>query len=135
MAKVPQLGLGSIASPDRRGSKPHNIVHMKRGSPDSRLSDKSRTGRHLPTLDNNKLAISARSGRPSTNREVPQTPDTVFAINPEEWNNVPKVVYEACYALVVEADATRKRNAHLQAEVKNNFMESRTSVRNVEQAW
>lgn len=81
------------------------------------------------------MAVSARSGRPCTNRDVTQTPDTVFAINPEEWNNVPKIVYDCCYSLIYEADATRKRNAQVQAEVKNNFMESRTSIRNVEQGW
>jgi hypothetical protein len=34
----------------------------------------------------------------------------VLKINPEEWNNVPKVIYEAIVTLVTAYDANKKQN-------------------------
>ena len=51
-------------------------------------------------LGGHALFNTARSGRKTTNRDVDQKKDSIFVMNPEEWNNVPKIVYDAVIALV-----------------------------------
>ena len=99
----------SRASPDPKSMASQGSILSK----DSKKKRSRTIKTKEPTLDQNKLAISARSNRPSTNREVNLDSDSVFLIKPEDWNNVPKVIYECCFHLVSEADATRKRNAYL----------------------
>ena len=66
-------------------------------------------GGNQPGLGNHALHTSARSGRSTTAREIQQPSGTVFEINPEDWNNVPKIIYDAVIVLVNEADAAKKR--------------------------
>ena len=42
--------------------------------------------------------------RPRSHREVTQPMTTIFKIVPQEWNNVPKIVYEAIASIVSEFD-------------------------------
>ena len=44
--------------------------------------------------------------KPRSHREVSQGPDTCFKIVPEQWNNVPKIVYEAIATIVASLDKT-----------------------------
>jgi hypothetical protein len=44
--------------------------------------------------------IISKSGRPYSNRDIEQSKGTILKINPEEWNNVPVIVYESIATIV-----------------------------------
>ena len=62
------------------------------------------------------------SGRAHSHRDIPQKRDTVFRIRAEDWNNVPKVTYEAITALVIAFDDFKSQN---QKQIQTNSKEFR----------
>lgn len=61
--------------------------------------------------DEEEILPNNNSGRATSHRDVPQKRDTVFRIRAEDWNNVPKVTYEAITALVIAFDEFRLQNS------------------------
>lgn len=60
--------------------------------------------------------------------------NTVFEINPEAWNNVPSIIYEAVYTLVTEADNARKRATMAADSARKDQFQLRQQLQMAEQA-
>ena len=71
--------------------------------------------RRLPEPDPND---SDECLRPRSHREIVQQGPTVFKIESDKWNNVPKVVFEAVVALVTQVDQMKVLNNQVQQEIK-----------------
>ena len=54
---------------------------------------------------------------------IKQQDQTLFKINPEDWNNVPKIVYDATCMIIVRTDQNNnllnKRNLEFTRELQN----------------
>lgn len=97
----------------------------KKAGPQKILNDQpkfSDNEEEMPKIDMNRLSPNmyqkdqnisrdsgSKSGRPLSNREIDQSGDTIFKINAEEWNNIPKIVYEAIAKIVLDFDINLKR--------------------------
>jgi len=60
---------------------------------------------------------------------VNQPQDTIFKIKPEEWNNVPSIIYEAIATLVSEQDRFARRYKANNDDVFNNFRDVRNTIK------
>jgi len=76
--------------------------------------------------------IKIGSGRASSNREVTQPDETVFKIKAGEWNNVPRIVYEAIVAIVNTLDENARASRFRAEEVSRQFKESRFQIATAE---
>ena len=47
--------------------------------------------------------------KPRSNREIKQPLNTCFRLVPEQWNNVPKIVYEAMAEIISTLDKQKQR--------------------------
>jgi len=58
-----------------------------------------------------------------------QGPDTVFKIIPEQWNNVPKIIYDSITALIYFTDDARKQHETEQVAYKRFVQEMKSAQR------
>jgi len=54
--------------------------------------------------------------KPKSHRDVQQGPKTIFKIIPEQWNNVPTIVYDAIYKLISTIDGNEMRREMMEKE-------------------
>ncbi len=81
-----------------------NLNKIKNDSLSQTMKESDTSGRP----GSSKRTRSPSIERPSSNREIKQSASTIFPIEPAEWNNVPKIVYEAIATVVAELDTNRK---------------------------
>ena len=74
------------------------------------------------------------SGRASSNRDVQQSSDTIFRIRADEWNNVPKIVYEAMVTIINTIDSKNKASKIRDQKVQDKFDETRNFITETEGA-
>jgi hypothetical protein len=58
--------------------------------------------------------------------------ETVLKINPEEWNNVPVIVYESIFKIVSELDKNFRRQALKFEEIGRSFKDQSNLVTIIE---
>lgn len=86
----------------------------------------NRLSPNLYNKDSNNLQESGgKSGRPLSNREIDQSGETIFKFNAEEWNNIPKIVYEAIAKIVQDFDMNLRRQASKFDEINRTFKDFR----------
>ena len=72
------------------------------------------------------------SGRASSNREVTQPDETVFKVNAEDWNNVPRIIYEAIVTIINALDENGRASRAKAEEVAKQFKEARFQIATAE---
>ena len=82
----------------------------------------------IPTLQVPANEDSDIDARPRSHREVTQPPTTIFKITPQEWNNVPKIVYEAIACIVSEFDQNLVRIKASNDNFDRNFRDTRQAI-------
>ena len=58
-----------------------------------------------------------------------QAKDTVFKVDPEEWRNVPKIVYDAIAALIQNFDMTSKKSDQKMTTFTSQILDCKSAVR------
>ena len=68
--------------------------------------------------------------KPRSNRDVSQANNTFFKLIPDQWNNVPKIVYEATYEIITAID----KLMYNQKISSDEFRRYQTQIKNSQQA-
>ena len=89
---------GKLPPTGGQGSKVPGIDLSNKQGEDSKEDSASRARRFSGNPDD--------VMKPRSHRDVSQGPNTCFKIIPEQWNNVPKIVYEAIASVIETLDKT-----------------------------
>jgi hypothetical protein len=93
----------------------------------------------IPRLDieaispNDKEGDKGSSGRINGQRPIKQAITTILRIDPQDWNNVPTVVYEAVAKIVSSIDDTESKKKQKYDAINKEFRDVRQMITMVEQ--